>query len=282
MAVTRPLEALLARDRWIVGGCLLLLCLLAWFWLLREAGSMAAAPAPAPPAMSGTMAGMDMSGMNMGGMTMPGAAQAPDRAAAWAAAFVMWLVMMVAMMLPSASPMILLYAAFARGVKAQVSALAPTFVFAGVYLLLWAAFSAVAATAQVALVEAKLISADMLKLSDMRLGGGLLALAGLYQLTPLKRACLERCRSPLSFLTRLWRPGWAGAARLGLLHGAYCLGCCWLLMALLFFGGVMNLAWVAALAGLVLVEKVLPIGPYGAKALGIGAVAGGLVMMFWP
>jgi len=107
----------------------------------------------------------------------------------------------------------------------------------------------------------------------------LLVLAGLYQLTPLKRACLDQCRSPLSFVTRLWRPGWRGAVRLGLAHGAYCIGCCWLLMALLFVGGVMNLAWVAVLAVLVLIEKVAPIGVRGAQAIGIVAIAAGIFLL---
>jgi predicted metal-binding membrane protein len=262
-------EALRNRDRLVVGTCLASLCLLAWFWLARDAASMTTSS-------SAAMDGM-MPGMAMPGMAMPAAS---DPFATWFQAFVMWQVMMVAMMLPSAAPMILLYAAFARG--ARGAALAPTSVFAGVYGLLWAAFSAVAATAQLILIRQGLVSAATLRLGDGRIAGGLLVLAGLYQLTPLKRACLEQCRSPLSFVTRLWRPGWIGAARLGLAHGAYCIGCCWLLMTLLFVGGVMSLPWVAVLAVLVLIEKVAPIGERGAMAIGVLAIAAGIFMALRP
>jgi predicted metal-binding membrane protein len=259
----------LSRDRWIVGFCLATACLIAWIWLTRHAAVM---PAGRPPAMSASMPGMDMS-----------AGPAPaDLAAEWLGAFVMWLVMMVAMMLPSAAPMILFYSAFARGVKAQGAVLAPTLVFVGVYILLWAAFSAVAAGAQVLLIQARLISAESLGLQGGRIAGALLVAAGLYQLTPIKRACLEQCRSPLSLVTRLWRPGWTGAVRLGLAHGAFCMGCCWMLMALLFVGGVMNLAWVAVLAVVVLIEKVAPMGDRGAKVIGWLAVAAGVGLLVWP
>ncbi len=246
-----------------------MLCLLAWVWLARHAGSMSppVGGSPAAPAMAG--------------MDMPAAPARMSLAADWLAAFGMWLVMMVAMMLPSAAPMILLYAAFARGAKAQGAVLAPTVVFAGVYGLLWAAFSAAAALAQVLLVQAGLVSQATLRLGGGHIAGGLLVAAGLYQLTPIKRACLEQCRSPLSFVTRLWRPGWAGAARLGLAHGAYCIGCCWLLMALLFVGGVMSLAWVAALAVIVLIEKAAPIGERGSTAIGLAALVAGAAMMVW-
>ncbi|MDB5460722.1 MAG: hypothetical protein JWO72_2463 [Caulobacteraceae bacterium] len=260
------LQTLLSRDRWIVGGCLAILCLTAAIWLVRYPGAMPM------PSQAAAMPGMDMS-------AGPAAAHP---VADWLGAFVMWMVMMVAMMLPSAAPMILLYSAFARGVKAQGAVLAPTLVFAGVYLLLWAAFSALAAAAQVLLVQARLLSSGTLRLEGGRIAGALLAAAGLYQLTPIKRACLRQCRSPLSFVSRLWRPGWVGAARLGLAHGAFCIGCCWMLMALLFVGGVMSLAWVAVLAVVVLIEKVAPIGDRGARAVGWAAAAAGAAMLLWP
>jgi predicted metal-binding membrane protein len=272
MSRKRTLDVLLSRDRWIVGGCLAMLCLIAWIWLARHAAGMSAA---SPGAAAG------MAGMNMPGMIMPTLpAPAPAHLFAdWLGAFVMWTVMMAAMMLPSAAPMILLYSAFARGVKAQGAVLAPTLAFAGVYLLLWAAFSAVAAAAQVLLAQAHWLSAETLRLNGGRIAGGLLALAGLYQLTPIKRACLEQCRSPLSFVTRLWRPGWMGALRLGLAHGAFCIGCCWMLMALLFVGGVMSLAWVAVLAVVVLIEKAAPIGERGARVVGYVALVAGAALI---
>ena len=187
--------------------------------------------------------------------------------------------MMVAMMLPSAAPMILLYGKLARSGRQQGGVFASTTVFAGLYLAVWGGFSAVAALIQWALVRSGAISDMGLAFGDSRVAGALLVAAGLYQLTPLKHTCLEKCRSPLSFLMRLWRPGLAGAARLGLTHGVYCLGCCAMLMALLFVFGVMNLAWVALLAIAVLIEKVVPGGQLIAWFAGIAAIAVGVVMV---
>lgn len=250
MAQEGVIARLLRRDRWIVGACLALACAFAWAWLFVTARQM------------GAMAGM-------GGTSAPGPYLT--------SAFVMWLLMMVAMMLPSASPMILLYARMAGR-----AALPPTVVFAGVYLALWAAFSLLAAGIQTLLVRAGLISAMTLRFGDGRLAGGLLLLAGLYQLTPLKQACLGACRAPFSFLTRLWRPGLGGALWLGVRHGLYCLGCCWALMALLFVGGVMSLPWIALLAVVVLLEKLAPIGEAGGKVLGALAASAGLVLIIDP
>jgi predicted metal-binding membrane protein len=168
--------------------------------------------------------------------------------------------MMVAMMVPSAAPMILLYGKVTRRARQQGGVFASTTVFASVYLAFWGGFSAIAALIQWALVRSGVISDMGLAFGDRRIAGVLLIATGVYQLTPLKHACLETCRSPLSFLMRLWRPGLVGAARLGLTHGVYCLGCCAMLMVLLFVFGVMNLAWVALLAIVVLIEKVVPWG----------------------
>jgi len=255
-------DRLLLRDRWIVGGCLMLIAVLAWLWLWRE--SVAMAPDTLMP-----------------GMEMLGAAiVSPSDAAAYlTSAFVMWFLMMVAMMLPSAAPMILLYSRLARGARAQGAVLAPTSIFAGLYLAVWGCFSALAALAQWLLVRSGAVSEMGLAFGNQRIGGALLIAAGLYQATPLKRACLDNCRSPMSFLMRLWRPGWAGAARLGLLHGIYCLGCCALLMALLFIFGVMNFVWVAALALFVLAEKAFPIGSRIGAAGGMASMIVGLVMV---
>ena len=194
----------------------------------------------------------------------------------------MWALMMVAMMLPSAAPMILTYSRMAGEARRKGGALIPGLLFAGLYLAIWIAFSLLAATAQSLLAQAGVISAARLAIGDARLAGALLIAAGLYQVTPLKRACLARCRAPAAFLMREWRPGWSGAFRLGLLHGLYCLGCCWLLMALLFVGGVMNLAWVALIAVLVLAEKVLPIGERAALAIGGLAIAAGVAVLIAP
>ena len=263
------LERVISRDRWIIGGCVALIAALAWVWLWRQWAQMSGA--------DDSMAGMDMAGMDMSGGAM---ASPADALGYISSAFAMWLLMMIAMMLPSASPMILLYGRLARGARAQGAAMAPTAIFASVYLAVWGGFSALAALAQWLLVRSGVISELSLAIGDRRVGGALLVAAGLYQATPVKRACLDSCRSPLSVLMRLWRPGWAGAARLGFAHGVYCLGCCALLMSLLFVFGVMNLIWVAALALFVLIEKLLPIGSRISAGAGIVAVFVGLIMFF--
>ena len=262
------LERALLRDRWIAGGCLALLVVLACLWLWRDHAAMAE--------WDRSMAAMGMKDMEMeGGPMATTSAPAPYLMGA----FIMWFIMMVAMMLPSAAPMILLYGKLARNGREQGGVFASTTVFAGLYLAVWGGFSAVAALIQWALVRSGVISGMGLAFGDERVAGSLLIAAGLYQLTPLKRACLQNCRSPLSFLMRLWRPGFIGAARLGLTHGLYCLGCCAMLMALLFVFGVMNLAWVALLAIVVLVEKVVSGGERFGWLAGAGALVVGVAMI---
>lgn len=259
-AARRPLlDRLIARDQAIVAACLAAAIALAWFWL-----------ASAPPGGHGA-AGAD-SGMAMAAMPRP----------AWSAAylftaFAMWALMMVAMMLPSAAPMILLYSRFAQRSAPRPLAYTGTFVLA--YVVVWTVFSAAAASAQALLVSAGAVSATTLAVGDGRLAGVLLVLAGLYQLSPLKQACLDQCRSPLSFIMRLSRPGALGALRLGLAHGFYCLGCCWALMALLFVGGAMNPAWIAGLALLVIAEKLAPGRLLVSRLLAGGLILGGLLWL---
>jgi predicted metal-binding membrane protein len=246
-----PLEALLRRDRAVVLAGLVGLTALAWLHLAHmalgtEAGAMAEAAMAAPARWD---------------------------AARFALGFAMWVVMMVAMMLPGAAPMVLLFAAIERKRGAGPDPPSRAAVFVLGYLLVWAAFSVAAVAAQWALSEAALLSPALASRSPA-LGGALFVAAGLYQLTPLKHACLRRCRYPVRFLVASWRPGTLGALRMGLAHGAWCVGCCWPLMGLLFAGGVMNLLWVAAIAGFVLVEKVAPRGELAARA------SGGLMLGF--
>ena len=191
--------------------------------------------------------------------------------------FAMWVIMMIGMMLPSAAPAALVYAAVARKAANQGTPVAPTAVFVSGYLGIWAAFSLAATLAQWALDQAALLSPMMVATSPL-LGAGLLVAAGVYQLTPFKEACLEHCRSPAHFLARYWRPGSLGAWRLGLRHGAFCLGCCWLLMGLLFFGGVMNLLWIAGITLFVVAEKALPRGVAGGRLAGVAMILTGLVV----
>jgi predicted metal-binding membrane protein len=189
--------------------------------------------------------------------------------------FIMWVVMMVGMMLPSALPTILL---FRRAIHSDPRVRAPvvrTFAFVLGYVIAWALFSVAATVMQGGLAQAALLSPMMVSASPW-LGGVILITAGTYQWTPLKNVCITNCRSPLAFLVQHWRPGVPGALRLGLRHGLYCVGCCWALMLLLFFGGVMSLLWIAAITAFVLLEKLAPFGAQGGRWSGIALVLAGL------
>jgi predicted metal-binding membrane protein len=254
-----PLEALLRRDRLVVGAGLAALVVASWLYLLHMA----------------TMSDMAMHA------AMPGMAMPAMYAWSWAevgALVVMWTVMMVAMMTPSAAPMILMFAAIHRRRQAEGRPAVPTAIFVLGYLAIWTVFSVVAALAQAGLHAAALLSPAMAATSPA-LAGGLLVAAGLFQLTPLKRACLAACRSPLSFLMTRWREGAGGAFAMGVRHGLYCLGCCWALMALLFVAGVMNVLWVAAIAVAVLVEKVVPRGDLVGRLAGVVLLAVGVALI---
>jgi len=253
-----PLEAVLRRDRMVMVAGLVVVLGMAWGWLV-------------------TGAGMEMSAVEMTAMAgMDGWLMRP---AVWTLAyaaliFAMWWVMMVAMMLPSAAPMLLLFARVNRKDKEAGAPLVPIALFAAGYLLVWGGFCAVATALQWGLESARLLS-PMLVTTNKWLGAGILIAAGLSQFTPLKAICLRHCRTPLGFLLGSWRPGRLGALRMGLEHGAFCLGCCWFLMALLFFGGVMNLYWIAGLAVFVLLEKTIPLGHWLGRVAGVVLVAWG-------
>ena len=245
----------LRRDRWIVAAALLLITALALgytFWLAT---------------------GFDMSGM-----------MSPDYVP-WSRGYfffmlTMWVVMLVGMMTPSVAPMILLYAAIARQ-NAPHHVFAPPGWFLGGYLLAWASF-ATAATLLQWLLEWRALVTPMMAGTGRALGGAVLLAAGLYQWLPFKYACLDSCRAPLSFVQRHggFQPSARGSLRLGVLHGFYCIGCCWVLMLLLFVFGVMNLGWIAGLMLFVLLEKLLP-WPRGlARVAGLGAAVAGIAMMF--
>ncbi len=243
-------ERLVRRDRRIVATGLALLCALAWLWVLRGAGMGMTA---LEMTRGGLFPHLHAPGAMTASMPMPGASGSGGLLIAVS----MWWVMMVAMMLPSAAPMLLLYAGTVRHAqrRGRMSAPPATAAFLAGYLAAWLGFSVAAAVLQQALVVTGLLSRMGLWSASPLFSAGLLGLAAAYQLTPAKRACLEHCRDPVNFLSRRWRAGPGGAVRMGLEHGAYCLGCCWGLMLLLFVGGVMNLLWIAALAGFVLVEK---------------------------
>jgi predicted metal-binding membrane protein len=194
----------------------------------------------------------------------------------WLAVFIMWAVMMAAMMLPTTLPMVSVFGTLnkSRGEAGR------TIAFVAGYVGLWTAFGATATAAQWTLQAKGLLSPMIVSMSPV-LSAALLMIAGVFQFTPLKQVCLRACRSPLGFLLTDWRAGLWGAARMGVRHGLYCLGCCWALMALLFVGGVMNLLWIAALTLLVAIEKLAPKGELLARALGALMIGAGALRLIW-
>jgi predicted metal-binding membrane protein len=182
--------------------------------------------------------------------------------------FVMWWTMMMAMMLPSAAPAILAYGTLSRKFAEKGASVAPLAVFATGYAAIWTGFAVVAVTLQLLLSQTIVLSM-MMAVTSAVVGGGLLVAAGLYQMSPLKSACLRKCQTPLMFFARNWQKGHLGALRMGLSHGLYCLGCCWVLMGLLFYGGVMELRWIVGLALYVAAEKLIPAGNWRSRFTGI-------------
>lgn len=253
-----PVEVLLRRDRWLVGGALLTAVALCWWWLVPMARTV------------------EKDGM-MCGVASWGMVDTWD-ARHFAMLFAMWAVMMAGMMLPSAAPIVLLYAGVVRKSPGIERPAAHVYAFAGGYLVVWSLFSLIATLLQRVFTGYLLLSPTMASESAV-FAGVMLVLAGAYQLTPWKRACLAWCRSPVEFLTRYWRRGVSGGFRLGSAHGVYCLGCCWALMLLLFVGGVMNLRWIAALTVFVLFEKFAPLGPRIGRWLGVVPVVIGVWLM---
>jgi len=268
--MSATLEAVLRRDRAVVIAALVTITALAWADLVWLANDM-------------WMGGMDMTGFRMipagQGWMMP--ASAPWQPIEFGAVFLMWVVMMIGMMTPSAAPMILLYARVGRQAALDGRPLAASAWFASGYLLSWTAFSLAATSAQWALERAALIDPMMQSNSNI-LGGIVLIAAGLYQWTPLKDACLSNCQAPLTFIMQHggFRHEAGGASLLGFRHGLYCVGCCWAVMLLLFVGGVMNLLWIAALSVLVLLEKVLRFGGLVAQLAGLAFLVGGAWLLF--
>jgi predicted metal-binding membrane protein len=254
------IEGALKRDRVVVLAALVLVLGLCWAYLLSGAG-------------------MGISAFEMTRMTAGSGGMAMMTPAVWSFGyavlmFFMWWVMMTAMMLPSATPMVLLFATMNRRERKAGNPYVPTSIFASAYLIVWAGFSLAAVALQWGLESLALLS-PVLASANAAFGGVVLLAAGTYQLTPLKQACLRHCRSPLQFIFAHWRSGADGAFWMGLQHGTYCVGCCWFLMGLLFFGGVMNLYWIAGIAGFVLLEKSVPRGHWLSSVTGTALIVGG-------
>ena len=253
----RGIEATLRHDRRVVAVSLVLVIALAWLYLWRDARAMSH---------------MDMAGMAMEGMSHGSGAFAAG------VTFAMWTVMMIGMMLPSAAPTILLYGALVRKNGERGHVLPAVWIFTSGYLLVWTGFSLAAALLQVILEHSGLLT-PMMASASTGFSATLLIAAGIYQWLPLKDVCLRKCRNPIEFFATRWRAGRAGAFRMGVEHGAYCVGCCWVLMLLLFVAGVMNLLWVALLAGFVLVEKVLAKRELTTRVASAALVVSGLLLL---
>jgi predicted metal-binding membrane protein len=259
------LESVLRRDRAIIVAAIIVITGLAWAYLWWLANDM-------------VMGGMDMAGFRMipAGMGLMMPATAPWQPIEFAFVFAMWAVMMIGMMTPSATPMVLLYARVGRKAVMQGKPFAASGWFLGGYLLAWLTFSLAATLAQWTIERAAMLTPMMEGASEI-FGGAVLIAAGLYQLTPLKDVCLRQCQTPSLFIQRYggFRRDARGSLALGARHGAYCVGCCWALMALLFVGGVMNVLWIACISIFVLLEKLMPVGRVISRVAGAACLASG-------
>ena len=284
VAAAFDLESVLRRDRLVVVIALVAVIVLSWAYILAGAGMGMSAFEMTQ--MTQSVGVSDSTQPSMQEMSTGGtAADSLMATGTWTVGyavviFLMWWVMMFGMMLPSAAPLLLLFARMMRKEKDKGAPYVPTGVFALGYVIMWAAFSAIATGAQWGLEASGLLSGIMVGTSAV-LGAGLLIAAGVWQLTPWKNACLRHCRSPIGFLSAHWRPGRTGAFKMGLVHGAFCLGCCWFLMALLFYGGVMNLYWIIGLALYILIEKLLPAGARIGQLTGVILIAWGAMLLFY-
>ena len=278
MSDNRPastsLEGLLRRDKLVTCAAILLLIILASSYTIFGVGMSMSAIEMTPGLGQSTIAMPTME--NMKKMMM--------EPASWSIGygllvFLMWWLMMVAMMLPSAAPMILLYTALIRRAQKTKNIITEVTLFISGYLLAWAAFSLFAAALQSQLEVRGWMSPMMMETTNIYLAAGILIAAGIYQLTPLKTVCLEKCRQPASFLAG-YKNTWVNSPlRIGLVHGFYCVGCCWFLMGLLFFGGIMNLYWIVGLIIFVAIEKLHEKGVIFGKVLGGGAVFLGIAFL---
>ena len=246
-STTPPLQ----RERSLILGGLLMLSALAWALLIWQTSTMS----------------HQAMGLTMGMSALLFMA--------------IWIVMMVAMMFPTAAPMILMFSKISQSRRQQERPFIPTWIFVSAYLLVWSLCGVVAYSLALG-IEQLTVQSIWLMQHAARLGGVVLIVAGLYQLSPLKDICLSKCRTPFQFILSSWHDGYGGALRMGLEHGAYCLGCCWLLFVILFPLGIMNLAVMALLTALIFAEKALPIGRPISKLAAEGLIVYGVIVLFLP
>ena len=252
MEIGVGVQEMIRRDRIIVLSAATVLVLVSWLALIQTHSPSAPAHAILEPHATGGLAAIVIAAL-------------------------MWMGMTVAMMLPPVLPWILFFSSVAREQDARRSPLPPTALFASGYFAVWGGYCLVAATIQTTLQDLALLSAVELRTGPY-LGGALLVGAGIFQLSPLKAACLKHCRSPLAFFLARWREGPSGAVGMGFRHGLYCLGCCWALMAVAFALGVMNLLWMAALTLILCVEKIAPGGQRLGRAFGVMLIVWGAAL----
>lgn len=268
--MTRPVEprflrpaSLAQRDIVALVAALAILVAVCWWYLLIMARSMS-----------------NMAGMSEMGAAMPTLGVKPWTASDFLMMFAMWAIMMIAMMVPTAMRAVLIFAHISARLKMRGRPFVSGYWFAGGYILAWAGFAATATFLQWALDQAAYLSPEMVIYSPL-IGAGILLLAGVWQMTPLKDTCLKHCQSPLVYLAQNFRAGRLGALRVGFRHGLYCLGCCWALMGLLFVAGVMNLAWILAITAFILVEKLLPIKFQISRITGVGMFLAAVGYFAW-
>ena len=255
---TNPLVPVLKNDRFIVLMALSLICVLSWLYLFYLHSQMY------PMNMDAVFFAMPMTSQ-------------------WSwtdfvLLFLMWLVMMIAMMTPSVTPLVIIFTIINRKRRQQQNPYSSSGYLLSGYFLVWAAFSLLATFLQWLLQRVSLLNPEMVTTSKV-LGGVILIIAGIFQFTPLKNTCLHNCRSPISFIHQHWKDGKTGAVRMGIQNGMYCLGCCWILMLLLFVSGIMNILWIAIISLFVLVEKVLSSVKFISPVAGIALIAYGIIVL---
>ena len=258
MSKTYYIEAVLKKDRLVVITALISLCVLSWLYIIY---------------LYRQMYPMNMDALFFA-MPMTPRWSWTD----FVLLFLMWVVMMIAMMIPSVAPLVLIFAMINRQRKQQQNPFVPTVYLLSGYLLVWTAFSLCATMLQWLLQQLALLSPDMITTSKT-LGAAILISAGAFQFTPWKNRCLQQCRTPLNFLTNHFKEGKWGALQMGVENGLYCLGCCWILMILLFVSGIMNLLWIAIIALFVLIEKALPKAKYVSPVAGIALIIYGIIVL---
>lgn len=259
MKTSLTLDAILKKDRLLLIGALIVLCGLSWYYIIYLYRQMY------PMNMDAFLFAMPMS--------------AKWTLVDFALLFLMWFVMMIAMMIPSVAPLILIFSMVNRKKKQEHNPFVSSHYLLAGYLIIWAIFSLLATVLQWLFQNLNWLNPDMV-VTDKTVGGIILIVAGIFQFTPLKRQCLKHCQTPVSFIHTHWKEGRSGALKMGIKNGMYCLGCCWVLMLVLFVSGIMNLLWIVMISLFVLIEKLLPRFPWVSWLAGAALIVYGVWVMY--